>query len=274
MPVTETGQISIAQQWHQFTQGISEATMSLVSVRLDLFWGRVLCEKIRENVLSDEVRSAEMRLTEVINRSSNLRCVDCGELSSKSSPYCSPYCSQMAGTVRYCRKALEEGRDSDDEFLEGAGMRIIQQAKGGYPAERILPKRLRSQILARDGGTCQQCGEPADQVDHIEGDSADPSNLRALCKRCNWMRAITPSASTDEDREMFAAAFLEVMSALVMRVAAVEPLNACDDWHGWRKLESSTRSLRTEALREIRERLETDFEDVDGYLAHAMAKND
>ncbi len=58
-------------------------------------------------------------------------------------------------------------------------------------------QRLRPQILARDGGTCQigapGCTTIATQVDHITpvhagGAWYDPANLRAACANCNNRR--------------------------------------------------------------------------------------
>lgn len=52
-------------------------------------------------------------------------------------------------------------------------------------------RKLREQILARDGGVCYLCGSPATQVDHVVPRAVapdrvfDPSNLRAACARCN-----------------------------------------------------------------------------------------
>lgn len=53
-------------------------------------------------------------------------------------------------------------------------------------------RRLRQQVIARDGGTCQRCGMPGSHVDHIVPrrlmdenvvDSLD--NLQLLCAACN-----------------------------------------------------------------------------------------
>lgn len=50
-------------------------------------------------------------------------------------------------------------------------------------------RKVRAQILARDRYRCQQCGDPANTVDHIRakanGGSDRPTNLRALCEACN-----------------------------------------------------------------------------------------
>lgn len=59
-------------------------------------------------------------------------------------------------------------------------------------------KRIRLEILTRDGGRCQiggpNCTGHADQVDHIVpleqgGAPYDHANLRAACRRCNVGRA-------------------------------------------------------------------------------------
>jgi len=50
-------------------------------------------------------------------------------------------------------------------------------------------RSTRARILARDGHRCQQCGEPAEHVDHItpvaSGGTDHPGNLRATCADCN-----------------------------------------------------------------------------------------
>ena len=71
-----------------------------------------------------------------------------------------------------------------------------------YVFTRAIPASVRAQVLDRNGGMCQMCGaiagEPDEQnpnrtvrlhVGHIEdrdfGGNVSPSNLRALCSRCN-----------------------------------------------------------------------------------------
>lgn len=45
---------------------------------------------------------------------------------------------------------------------------------------------IRPRILRRDRYTCQQCGAPANQVDHIRrGNDHSDSNLQALCEKCH-----------------------------------------------------------------------------------------
>lgn len=67
------------------------------------------------------------------------------------------------------------------------------QQKGPSDRARRLPPdwhRIRARVLRRDNYRCQarmstgyKCGEPANQVDHIEpGDNHDERNLQALCQ--------------------------------------------------------------------------------------------
>ena len=51
-------------------------------------------------------------------------------------------------------------------------------------------KKLRLEILARDGYTCSVCFGPANSIDHIwprskGGSMWDPLNLISMCKKCN-----------------------------------------------------------------------------------------
>ena len=55
-------------------------------------------------------------------------------------------------------------------------------------------RRLRLTILERDGWRCHRCGaDGADEVDHVvsqaRGGSDEPSNLRAIHRRCNLVKA-------------------------------------------------------------------------------------
>jgi 5-methylcytosine-specific restriction protein A len=75
------------------------------------------------------------------------------------------------------KPCLTCGRLSEDS-------RCAEHARGGSTRRW---RRLRENILARDGYRCQLCGAPA--VDHvvrvIDGGSDDPGNLRSLCSDCH-----------------------------------------------------------------------------------------
>ena len=55
-----------------------------------------------------------------------------------------------------------------------------------------LPKNwsaLRKVVIKRDRGKCVWCGEPGNQVDHIErGTDHSLTNLRLLCRACHMRR--------------------------------------------------------------------------------------
>ena len=203
----------------------------------------------------------------------SLRCVECGErpVSAQRPLFCSDLCQQNASVVRYVRKAMTDGRAAFSDQQEGIGQKLMQIVKGGYPAaERKIPAKLRAQILERDQRTCQICGKPGDEIDHIAGSANDPSNLRVTCGACNRSRvfdAMRPA--TDDEKKMLA----QVLGALALRIAAPEATKLCDHeaWESWWRGISGT---RREVMREIEEAEESDFEDVDGYLAHTMSKDD
>ncbi len=66
-------------------------------------------------------------------------------------------------------------------------------------------RKLRPQIMERDGGVCQiqgpECTSVATDVDHIMpwragGSWYDPSNLRASCRPCNSGRVFRGQTAT------------------------------------------------------------------------------
>jgi 5-methylcytosine-specific restriction endonuclease McrA len=66
-----------------------------------------------------------------------------------------------------------------------------------FTAERLGSaawRELRLEILERDGWTCQVCGGPATQVDHViprvQGGASVPENLRAACAACNQAKSM------------------------------------------------------------------------------------
>ena len=78
----------------------------------------------------------------------------------------------------------------------------IHPQSSGYRFTKPISKRVRAQVLERNGYTCQMCGvgagDPDNQnpgrtvrlhighiVDRSHGGSDEPSNLRALCTACN-----------------------------------------------------------------------------------------
>jgi hypothetical protein len=55
---------------------------------------------------------------------------------------------------------------------------------------RYIPSKIKSKLFERDGGICQECGDPYDiEIDHIKpvskGGTSTLNNLQLLCKPCN-----------------------------------------------------------------------------------------
>ena len=60
-------------------------------------------------------------------------------------------------------------------------------------------RTTRASVMYRDAFTCQQCGKPAQHVDHIQpvlfGGTDDIANLQALCRACNLSKGAEPPAA-------------------------------------------------------------------------------
>ena len=202
--------------------------------------------------------------------SSSFRCSNCGIVSQSEKLYCSEFCSQTAGTVRYARKAIDENRISLGLVFEGIGIRLQHNLLGGaYPAvQRRLSSNQRKEIFLRDNHICQLCGKSATEIDHIIDSSNEKSNLRALCKECNLAEAQKRVQKITNDSDKAKAD--KIWSDLVFRVASKEPIRLCDDHSVWNKVQSTIRFSR----KKLSDGLDNDFEDVDGYLEHTMKKDD
>lgn len=173
-------------------------------------------------------------------------CPNCGT-ESPSSLFCSELCQQEAITVRYCRRVARAGdRCLKHDIQEGIAIRLLMLLGGGYPAKaRKLSPDLRQYIMERDNHTCQLCGAPAAEIDHIASSSDDPSNLRALCKPCNlelaWSKATTVTMSSNPELFMKIETYL---MGLAVRIAAPRPLKACDDDGHWQAIQYHLRAAR------------------------------
>ena len=85
-----------------------------------------------------------------------------------------------------CPRRVPKGRCKDHQLLARRS-----------PSSRVTATRrwakVRRRVLARDRHTCQLCGSPATEVDHITPVAAggawyELSNLRAVCAPCNQAR--------------------------------------------------------------------------------------
>lgn len=96
----------------------------------------------------------------------------------------------------------------------------------GLAARKPIPRRLRFEILRRDGHTCRYCGAAAPDakltVDHVVplalGGTDDPTNLVTACAECNSGKASTsPDETIVADVDETAAKF-----ALAMKLVAAQ----------------------------------------------------
>ncbi|MFI9507558.1 HNH endonuclease [Nocardia sp. NPDC052566] len=64
---------------------------------------------------------------------------------------------------------------------------------------RGVPQPLAERIRYRDRWTCQKCGDPGNEVDHIEnvaaGGSDDEANLWVLCTQCHRIKTASEAAA-------------------------------------------------------------------------------
>lgn len=197
-------------------------------------------------------------------------CPNCRKSHQRAKIFCGDQCEQEAQVVRHIRNVVADGRIRLPDRQEGIGHKLIQIVAGGYPSERKLSPKLRMQVLERDRRICQICRSPGDQIDHIDGNANDPSNLRVLCSSCNRglvLRNMAPTIAED-------ATWIQgILSRLALRIAAPQPLYLCDG-DDWARTWPLLRSERRRVLREIEEMEDCEFEDEDSYLAHAMGKDD
>lgn len=175
-------------------------------------------------------------------------CVNCDAPAWDGRPYCCELCDQEASTVRYARRILADGRINRPDVQEGLGARLLMLGSGGYPQRaRELSDQARAEIFTRDNHTCQLCGGIATEIDHIQGSSPDPSNLRSLCGDCNRSRAFAQARTVTaiSDPEKFASITAR-LDRLAARVAAKRPLRICDDEDAWSTIVGKIRSSRKE----------------------------
>ena len=80
------------------------------------------------------------------------------------------------------------------------------------------------------------CGEPGDEIDHINGSSSDAANLQLLCDTCHNKKTVAnfKPIAKDSHPEEWAKA-----ERLWFRASAQKPVLICDsdswdsDWKSW-----------------------------------------
>ena len=95
------------------------------------------------------------------------------------------------------RAARVCGRDGCPEIVIGANYCDAHTTAPWAGSTRAKQRplgwaKIRARVLRRDNNTCQYCGAPATEVDHVvpvsRGGSHHTSNLAASCSGCNAKR--------------------------------------------------------------------------------------
>ena len=154
-------------------------------------------------------------------------------------PYCSLRCKDEAKAVRYARAKLAgyetcNMADLPQDVQDAVRMKIAHALAGGYDEQaRRLTPALRKAIFD-DESRCVLCGAPGTEIDHIDGPSANPENLRVICRDCH--KAVTEERFVPiEDGSRQA----KKSSELWLRIGAPRPIRPCDAdgwssiWRAW-----------------------------------------
>jgi len=183
-------------------------------------------------------------------------CLNCdGILIATDKPklFCSDKCQQEARFVRYFRSCKRDGRVNQPDVREALEIKMAHSLGGGYQAnERRLPLSTRQKVYERDNRTCQKCGQPATDIDHIQGGDDNLENLQMLCRDCHNQKTtanfvqLTPGVEGYEEKRA-------KIDGLRVRTDSEIPERICDDEEKWKSLWRGLMSERQNVLK--RERL-------------------
>jgi len=207
------------------------------------------------------------------------RCVNCDgwDVTLTAPLYCSQRCRQSAELVRYVRGSLADGRYTQPDVREAIQMRMAMVLGGAYPeAQRRVSAAIRQAVFERAGGRCENCGRELDingtsgdpdslaTIQHGAGNSNDPSDLQAFCRRCNNADAQAKFVPVEPGsaEALFAA-------ELRARWMAEQPTRICDDHEGWRAIWQALSREAKEVIRHYEELEESaGCEDLPGFRGY------
>lgn len=165
-------------------------------------------------------------------------CANCDStfsLGNRPTPFCGPRCRAEADAVRYGRRSYAaHGDQLPDDIAYALKMKRLFAMSGGYPAtaRRLTPER-RAEVIARDGGLCVLCGQPGEDIDHMNRNSPALQDLRYLCKPCHRTVSEANLVPITKPEQLLRAFHL------LVRTRAPEPMRACDqpdwaaNWRAW-----------------------------------------
>lgn len=216
--------------------------------------------------------------------------------------FCSELCSQTAETVRYFRRIARNARAHDPDVKLAMQTMMAHLLAGRYHKQaRHLAREVINQVWDRDHGLCVECAKDGAEIDHIDGDSPDLTNLQLLCQDCHHAKTAGRMVPATEEQMKW------IHRLRSQRVDPEVPALLCDDQDEWRtqgrtlKKERRTRLLHELSFEYGQERSDfpgmswremwddvLDEDDNEGgwtedddsgfgpysYFAHAMAKDD
>ncbi len=164
--------------------------------------------------------------------------------------FCSSWCNEIAGHVRYMRGAFKDGRINDPAVKEAISTRNAFLLIGGYRSlGRQVGPSVRVRVVNRAGGLCQACGRTGVEVDHISGNSNEVGNLQLLCGDCHRTKTAKHLHPASEENRAL------LMSLMVSRVMPDEPILLADDHEQW---STRWRQLKASRLRRYVEHARAD----------------
>lgn len=173
------------------------------------------------------------------------KCANCSVIFTDTKLFCRVVCSDEASWVRYARRCRADGRDQDAKVAEVIKIRLAHILSGGYDkVARRIPENIRRTVVERDGGRCQTCGGPGDEIDHIHGSSSDPINLQLLCDACHNKKTVAALKRITKDShpaEWAAAKWLR------QRATAPSPLLPCDS-ENWANIQKDLMRVRRDVV--------------------------
>jgi 5-methylcytosine-specific restriction endonuclease McrA len=173
---------------------------------------------------------------------SPFRCVNCSSPVEPAKLYCTKVCSAEADFVRYARRHRPQNGQVDPLVVRAIRIRLIHNVEGGY--DRRIPEPVRALVNARDRNQCKQCGEPGTVIDHILGDSNDPSNLQLLCTSCHDDKTVANFIPITEGWKLSHPEKWRRRQWLRWRANQPTPVQLCDDSERWDEIHKEMMTAR------------------------------
>lgn len=199
----------------------------------------------------------------------DLLCLNCDRPLPQERPlFCSEPCAEFARVIRYQRRVLIDGRDSDPETAAALSVRMAYALWGQAPGRSLSPI-TRAEVFATKGDRCLACGAAATDVDHIEsaafGDDS-VANLQPLCRTCHLEKTLASPMPWDTRSPNALEARRHREEEFWTRVRSHPPKRECDDEAQWPLTWQAVRAER------IGHRLDADLASLlEGVAGHISA---